>query len=503
MNFFSITSNRKANQFPNSIVFIVLMSLILKMLLLQWNQGEYTDGIIQLQLWESPIVFFPPGYSALVTAANFLIEDLVLAGRVVSILASVASLIVFYLLALHVLDNVRQAEWATLFLALSPVFNRWSIRVMTDSFFCLGFILCTYMLMLILNGKSKRVCYLIGLVGLFSLVRYQAFFFTPFIAWVIYKKRELWAETTPWGAIKSTIISLTPWIVLGCWIAYRGFGHQEQFAERAMHDVLSTMIGYWVMFETFILYYPWAVTYSLFICGVAGIACFWQGNCAQKRFVQFFLIAVVAFLIVQSAFRSFQYRYLLPLIPLWCVMAGYGVVQIAGFWNNPIWRSTIKGVVIVNLALMTIAVLYYQRGAFGDLVDSAKYLRETGKESRVLSDERYGAHADNVKMEFWSGREILPIFEHEPRAGDLIVLHNTYSPNYAEIIDELRKEFDVVPIQSWSAATSPGSYMAIPLLPDIMVAPQNIPLTSNPECMAFRFTPQYYYSVIFRLKEKK
>lgn len=506
--------NQKTQQFPTSIVIIILASLVIKMLMLQWNHGEYTDGIIQITLWDSPIVFFPPGYSALVYVINFITSDLLLAGRAVSVLASVATLIVFYLLALEILENTKQAEWATLLLALSPVFNRWSIRVMTDSLFCLGFVLCTYMLMLILNGKSKRVCYFIALVGLCSLVRYQAFFFLPFIAYVIYKKRELWKESTPLQTLISTIISLTPWIGLAGWIIYRGFGHQEQFTERAQYGMFKTLELYWKMFETFILYYPWAVTYSVFICGIMGIVVFCQGNCAQKRFVQFFGIAAVVFLVVQSAFLSFQYRYLLPLIPLWCLMAGCGLERVVEYFKNQSLRYSIYGVVVLNLLLMTSAVLFNQRAAFSTLVDSAIFLQENYKEARVLSHEPYGAHAQNIKMQFWSGREILPLYENfdDLKVGDLLVLHNTYTPLTSnnsqqlsmETLNEmLREQFNVVQINQWNASSFPEKYTTVPLLPDIMVEPPSLSLTSTPESMAFRFLPQHYYSVLIRLSGKK
>lgn len=503
-------------QFPTSIVIIVLASLVIKMLMLQWNHGEYTDGIIQLTLWDSPIVFFPPGYSALVYAMNFIIPDLLLAGRAVSILASVATLIAFYMLAREILNHSKQAEWATLLFALSPVFNRWSIRVMTDSLFCLGFILCTYMLMLILNGKSKRVCYLIGLVGLFSLVRYQAFFFLPFVAYVIYKKRELWKEATPLQMLNSALISLVPWIVMTGWIIYRGFGHQEQFAERAQYGFFTTLQLYWKMFETFILFYPWAVTYGVFICGIVGIVAFCQGNCAQKRFIQFFAMAAIVFLIVQSAFLSFQYRYLLPLIPLWCIIAAYGLDRIANYYANQSWKYAVYGVVILNLLFMSYAVLSYQRAAFSTLVDSAIFLQENYIEARVFSDETYGAHASNIKMQFWSGREILPLNKHldDLHVGDLIVLHNAYTPlenlpslpflSMEKLNKMLNEKFNVVQINQWSVANNPAKYSTLPLLPDIMVYPTSeYPLTSNPECMAFRFAPQNYYSVLIRLGEKK
>lgn len=486
-----------AGRLPASVVAVILISLAAKLLLLEWNRGEYTDGIVQLQLWNSPIVFFPPGYTLAAHALNVLTGDLLIAGRAVSILASVACLAVFYRLAAAVLRDRNAAFFALLFLALSPVFNRWSIRVMTDSLFCLMFTACCWILFEIAARKEAgKIPLLLGLCGLASLVRYQGFFFLPFIAWLAVRHRG-GLGNSGWRVWAGFAAAAVPWAALAAWIAARGFGHAGQFAERASHGLLVTAVAYWTSFETYVLYFPWAATYGLAAAGLAGLCSMLRGGFDERRFAGFFLLASLAFLVAQSAFLSFQYRYMLPLVPLWCVLGAKGVAVFGEWLRKPAAARAAAAAVAVNLALMTAAVLYLQRDTFGALAESAKYLREVGTDSRVLSDETYGRHAANVKMEFWSGREIGWLGAEEPKAGDIVVLHNEYTPKLAEIHQALMERFDVVVLRRWGAE----EFATIPLLPDIMVNPP-VPLTSNPECMAFRFAPQGYIAAVLRLNEK-
>ena len=506
---------------PLPVALVILGSLVLKLFLIQLNQGEYTDGIIQLQLWETPVVFFPPGYTFLARWLNRWVGDLLMAGRLVSIFASVASLVVFYGFAQRVLACDREAFWATLFLALSPIFNRWSLRVMTDSLFCFLFIANCALFIDALYNPKRSLAWLVGLTGISTLVRYQGLFFLLCILFLVLRKRfklnYLYIdETDTFDNNKSSslflrlityLLSLLPWLILGWWIGHRGFGHTAQFVERASNGFWITLLLYFNMFETFILYWPWAGTYGLFLLGVVGCVRWAKGTAREQAFLWFAGITAGIFLLAQSAFLSFQYRYLLPLVPLWCLAGAKGWSFVEGKIRPQRLRAVALGIVIANLLGLTLASWYLQRATFGDLVESAKFLREVGRGLRVLSDESYRAGVYNVKMRFWSGRDIL-YFSFaspreslaEPKPGDLLVLHNEYT-DIALALEQLKTRFDVVVLKRWSPAVQPGEFVTVPLLPDIMVSPSY--LTSNPPCMAFRFTPQPYLSVVLRLGEKK
>lgn len=500
----AITNPIHKTWLPRHVGIIILISAAIKLMLIGFNQGEYTDGIIQIQVWQSPVVFFPPGYSALVALCNLFIDDLVLCGRLVSILASLGSLWIFYALAKPFEKGNNEAFWAVLFLALSPIFNRWSLRVMTDSLFCFLFLVCCYSLLADPKRCPKR---LLCWAGLASLVRYQGFFFIPFVLYLIWKKgmgRLTMKNTLSW------FISLLPWFALIAWIAWRGFGHYGQFAERASMGFGMTALLYYAWFEGFILYWPWAVTYGLFVAGIIGMTDYAKPSNHSQFAFNFTVIAIVIFLIVQSAFLSFQYRYFLPLVPLWCLLAARGWMVLLSRLQQQ-WSQMLAGTLIIgNLLILSAGVVVLQRAAFGDLAASAKALQTVGKGSRVLSDEIYREGVYNVKMEYWSGRE-LELYHYieptqsyviKPQAGDYVVLHNTYSDLEAEQ-KRLSNRFDIQVLGRWTYHPQEGGYVTIPLLPDIMVTPRKPPQTSNPSCMAFRFLPQRYYSVLLRLDKKE
>jgi hypothetical protein len=488
---------------------LLIASLLIKLALINLNRGEYTDGVVQLELWNSPVVFFPPGYSAAVWCIDQAVKNLLISGRLVSIFASVGALWVCFLLARQVLENEKEAVFAVLFLALSPVFTRWSLRVMTDSLFLLVFLICCYQWIKLLSEPNRSPIRFLGWIGLAVLIRYQGLFFLPFALFLIGKRRQILAEQGITRQFLAILIALVPWVVLTGWIGYRGFGHTQQFIERGAYGFWLTLSLYFSMFETYVLYWPWAVTYGLCIIGVVGFYQVIRGEGRERDFARFFAIATVVFLIVQSCFLSFQYRYLLPLVPLWCILAARGWTACDQKIKTHTTRQLCLYLIFINLFGMSAAVLYFQRAVFGDLsasaefLHSAKFQRMVPANSRILSDEMYRDGVYNVKMKFWANveREILYYPGAKPQVGDVIVLHNAYT-DLTKAKEQLEKQFGLQVLQTWSSNSIWGEYAALPLLPDIMVNPPSLSLTSNPPCMAFRFVPQYYYSAALMLKEK-
>jgi hypothetical protein len=471
---------------------VALGLFFIKLALISINAGEYTDGIIQLTIWNSPVVFFPPGYSVCVWLLDVFLHDLLLSGRVVSILASCLTIPFFYLLAYRVLKSEKEALWAMVILALSPIFSRWSLRVMTDSLFCLLFVICCYQVLLLYQDSKRSAAQLLVWTGMAVLVRYQGLFFLPFVCGFLWIRRS--KEQSPAIRVSlSWLLAIVPWAVLGYWIAVRGFGHHEQFIQRASTGVIDTLIGYFMMLETYIVYWPWTITYSVFLVGIIGMAVSWK---KYRAYLLFTLFAFCVFLLAQTAFRSFQYRYLLPLLPLWCVWSGRGVGVLGENIACKKLRMILSAVLILNLVAMTSGVLLLQRGAFSDLAQAGTYLQTVWKNARVFSNEQYREGVDAPKMRFWSGRNIEFIGNGDLKAGDIVVLHNGYSADMEADRDRLMQQFDLNVLGKWSS-------VSVPLLPDIMVTPNQVPLTSNPECMAFRFRLQPYYSVVILLEDKK
>ena len=494
---------------PMSVWIIAVVSLIVRLALVWLNKAEYTDGVIQLELLQSPVVFFPPGYSTAVWSINGILGNLLYSGRITSVLAATGSVVVCFLLAKRILSHERTAVIAALLLTLSPIFNRWSIRVMTDSLFLLVFLICCLQYMNLLANPKKSPVRFLGWIGIACLVRYQGLFFIPFFLYLLWTRRSAIKDSGIGRQLIPTLVSLLPWFLLGFWISVRGFGHAQQFIDRGSYGFWLTFSLYFGMFETYLLYWPWVMTYGTFILGCCGIVLISRNNGLEKRFAFFMLITALVFLLVHSCFLSFQYRYLLPLVPLWCIAAARGWIEMELRIPRR-YINLLKILIITNMVVMSTAVLYFQRTAFGDIADSARFIntakfkRMVEDDSRILSDEIYRQGVYNVKMKFWAGQgaefHFYPMTE--PKVGDIVILHNTYS-DLAKEKKRLEEKFDLSIMQTWYSNNIWGDYTALPLLPDIMVNPPDVSLTSNPPCMAFRFAPQTYYSVALMLKDKR
>jgi len=66
-------------RFLSPLSILILLGLGSRIFLLNWNRGEYTDGLIQLQLFEMNITFFAPLYTVAVDAMQWVAPDPVLA----------------------------------------------------------------------------------------------------------------------------------------------------------------------------------------------------------------------------------------------------------------------------------------------------------------------------------------------------------------------------------------------------------------------------------------
>lgn len=477
------------------IVWLVAVAVfLLKIPLLDWNQGEYTDGIIQLTLWHSPVVFFPPGYTVCVEVINWFVDDLLLAGRLVSLLASSLALIPLFGLAQIVLRNDRLALLSLIFLALSPIASRWSIRVMTDGLFLLLFLQCMLVFWRAWLDSGRSIYWVVFWAGLASLVRYQGFFFIPSVFLLLWKRRTFRVTL---AAVAGWIVALLPWITLIAWILFRGFGHTEQFTERASYGFALTLLLYFNMFETFLIYWPWAITHSLFVLGIIGWVFLARKEQGTREFAWFALITSLVFLLVQSAFLSFQFRYLLPLLPFWCIAGAAGIGWVWSQLSFQPLRTVLIALVLANLVVMSSAVLLLQRGAFGDLALGAEYFSTRWENARLLSDEIYREGVPVPKATFFSGRDVdwFHLGREDLSVGDIILVTNVYSD--LELVKEvLEQRYTLQVLSRWETQT-------VPLLPDIMVIPRMPPMTSNPPAMGLRFTPQRYVTVALRLNEKR
>lgn len=127
---------------PRSAIGIGLLALAARATLMALESGLTYDGTYYLRQaarlasgefhWGG----FPPGYPLAILAAQTALRDAELAARVVSLLAGVASVVIFYLGTWRLL-GARVAALASVVLALHPELLRASTLVLSESFYIL------------------------------------------------------------------------------------------------------------------------------------------------------------------------------------------------------------------------------------------------------------------------------------------------------------------------------------------------------------------------------
>jgi hypothetical protein len=168
---------------------LLSLSLLLKIFLLCKSQIITNDGpryinqAIQMlngQFWPSvkaDIIFL---YSFLIAGVGLIIPDLVLAGQLISLFASVLTVIPLYLL-IRDIENSRVAFWGCSFFVILPSFNEYAVEVMRDSLFLFVFVSMILLAWRFLNGggwKYMAGAMLLAIAGPF--LRIESLIFIPF-----------------------------------------------------------------------------------------------------------------------------------------------------------------------------------------------------------------------------------------------------------------------------------------------------------------------------------
>jgi hypothetical protein len=502
---------------------LMLFCFALRVVFLHWNQGEYTDGILQITLFTtaSKNTFFMPLYTILATGANFLIHDLETSAKLVSMIAGVLGILPIYWLSRR-LFNHRTGLYAAILYTISPEIWRWQIRVMTDSLFCTLFLWSVYHIYVLLEhpfppstsppspllGKERDeeenlqlhlgLAWLAG--GLATLTRYQGLGLLPLLVLAGYygiKKIKSKIENNRSVAILFLIYSATflVWFAIPTWWLTRGMGHIGQYSERMTGDWTTTLGAYLIMAEGFVAFLPYVVTYPIFLFAVYG---FFKSYHQGKRFHIFYGIFLYLFLIWLTAhapFQSFQFRYFIPIISLLLIPAAYGMTYFesafsTGFWTG-IRRRWVCFLAVSFCLAFSASSLFLQKETFGDIKESAIYMKEHLAGKRIWDNEQYRPGVNNVKVGYWSGLPINYYNINEIQPGDYVCLHNMQI-NINQELTRLNQKFIIIPEANFRTQT-------IPLLPDIMVNP---PVTSRPEALLYKYFPQNFLSVIIRVEKR-
>ncbi|PIN75789.1 hypothetical protein COV17_03530 [Candidatus Woesearchaeota archaeon CG10_big_fil_rev_8_21_14_0_10_36_11] len=175
------------------LLFLILLGICIRIPL--FNQEEFInpDGIAYARLGQNLIerseysfrenhnwgIIFPPGYPLFIGLTNLVVNDLFIAGKIVSLLASILTIVIFYFLGKE-LHNENVGVFAATAFTMYPFIIRTATQVLTESLFFLFFFLSLYLffrlyktrtkLLLVLFSITVAGTYLIRPEGVFLLV---------------------------------------------------------------------------------------------------------------------------------------------------------------------------------------------------------------------------------------------------------------------------------------------------------------------------------------------
>lgn len=486
---------------------IALLTLAAKAPLLWLNQAEYTDGLIQLGLFENGCPLYMPLYTLCVQPLMVLGLDPVMAGRVVSLLAHGATLFPLAGIAVWLTGERSAGRWTAALCAVSPVPTRWALRVMTDSLFSLWWWTAIALLLAAAPRLDRsehegpicpfRATALFLFAGaLAALTRHTGWILFPLglLALFALMRQDLRHALRP-------TLALFAWALPLGWMLVAGAveGHGAQVGAR--FSLLSSAI----LLEAYALDWPLIVGWPLAILTVWGLA---RPVASGPRWRWFLLVAAwctLGILAMQCLIQSYLFRYLLPLVGFACVIGGCVMARLRR--EHPRALAPVAALVLGGLLVANASSLWRQRTAWGDFRLGAEAMGAAASpDTPCFTNETYAMwpEGDTTKAEWWSGREVGTLITAADQGlrladlppGSLVLISTAYGGHQAagNLFREIGAAHEIATLGRWESALTP-------LLPDIMDGRYQpaLGLHQNPLALRFRHVEQRFETILIRV----
>ncbi|NLD61559.1 phospholipid carrier-dependent glycosyltransferase [Candidatus Sumerlaeota bacterium] len=493
---------RKTHHSLSEPVLFFWINLILHIPLIGLNRGEFTDGILQLDVWKYCVGLYPPLFGTLAQAIGALpFCNPEMAGRFISTLAASALVFPIWTLSAIITRNKTAGRMALLLLTFSPLLMRWSLHAMTDALFLfLSTSALTCLCCALDRQKAPRktdVC-LAGAVALTAaatLTRYQGIILLLPIA-IVYFAACARTKTVMWRAILAALLlTLVP-----LWIYFNGFAHSQQFTSRAAPSVGATILAWRNVAESFIYLSPYYFSLPLVLFAFIGACAYTYPTERQGRAsILLWSFWALLILILQTTFQSFQYRYMLPILPLVIVLGGAGMTVLIQRIHNKKLRIVIFVIAFAWMLAQMIETVALQYQSFGDQKQAMQWVKENiPAQTPVFGNERYGQYSDIgcPKWKHWSNREILPCWTPDMAAsiqpGAVIALSDAYGGDMStQAIKDTITNRGLTLKQLVVFRVS-----VVPIFDDVM---KNPAFNQNPLLWVMRYTPQVFYTRVYAI----
>jgi len=518
------------------------VNLFLRLLLLPLNSAAYTDGVLQVTQATDPTALWPPLYGWLTACFSWAMPTLY-AGRLVSTLAGALGLLPLWILARRA-GGRRAAFFAALLYTLAPVSLRWSARMMGDALFATLFwaALERWDAAERFIGQSReenpkgtghaphdgRLAIAVLFTAAATLARYQGVLLLPLlgITWLraawgffncrrnnTYKSYTTYNENDPQSSEPAppplpfsfpwkTLAASVTLLAVPVWVQLQGIAHGQQFSERLGTTLSSALQVISLNGEAFFVLTPYFLTYPVALWVVFGLVR--GGGRGTRTLLAATLYVGFAVIVLQSAFSSFQERYMLPWYGLLWAWGGIGLALVQDLLQRRARAFSVAlGATVLWSAFVALSVLLLQHRAFGDFSAAGQWLRQNAPaDAPIYSSEVYnpdlgGRLIATNKIRFFSDRDV-KFFPPPSMAGgipdlppgSLVCLHSTYPFWTEEMFVRAyvgRRLFE-------------ADVEILPLFPDIMEQPGT---AQNPTAWFYRYQPQHFWTTIWVVDRKR
>ena len=298
----------------------------------------------------------------------------------------------------------RYALIGTIFFVFNPRIIENSIMGITDSMYIFFF---TMMILTFFKYGKKYPFLSFGLIGLLSIVRFEGLIlFVPISILYFYKfrvnkrtlKKYFFAVLIflmiliPWGMMKNEISGSDGLLsnVLGGPIYYDSVVKENNGSEEVMRSFISTGLNYtfrYLILSTLPLL-TFLVPLGIYIM------------ISKKEYSNFLILLLISITLCIPAFyaysRSFQEtRYLLPLIPIFCLISCYYIRNITD-------KIQYKKLFLVSISIFIIfsSIIFIQFKNSDDVnqVEAYKITQKISEMTNVITYYSQSGHLDNMRI---------------------------------------------------------------------------------------------------------
>ena len=480
-----VTMNGQWNEQKGGGAFglICVLFLASRLLLLNYNEAEFTDGY-DFIVWSfkfapdfpyHDLKFRLPAYPLLIRLpAQFL--DPIVSGRLISPFSGLLCLLPLYKLCVEVYGR-RAALLTCILFTVSALILFLTTRVLSDSLF-LFFALATvlYAFRFFSRSETDSLPWVVLFSGLASLTRPEGLVLAPL--WIAGLFRAIQLRLS-----KTVLVSMFPFLLwlVAIWLIVpgeTGYGNVMRGSFRSL-DPARFFLHAW----TYLKIYPYLIFYPLFIFFVYNQ--FREMTTERRVWLVLLLYVHLAFLTVISVHSIWTTRFLVFPMTLLLVEAAAGMDRLEN--HAPKWLS--KGLTILCIlgsVVFAMVTLHFQKEMFANFRRTGEYLRSNFQDARIFSSNRFKeSYYFGKKMKAYS-----PDFVYQE--GDVITLHFSEGSDKEEELKLLRTRYQ-------AEILFQTDVFVIPMLANTIVTKG----TNTPGVVTQRFHPQKFTGIVLRIRGPK